>query len=639
LVAGELAVDLTNKRLYTEDSGGTVLELGTNPSGNVTFGDNGKAIFGAGSDLQIYHDGSNSWIQDAGTGVLALKTDGVGISMLTATGDTLFQANRDSDVRLYYDNALKLSTSSSGISVTGTVTADGATFSGAVDITANVDAQLTLSRAAGNNRIIKYETAGVSRWAVYADGVAEAGSDAGSDYQISYYNDAGVYQGNALTLTRATGAATFSGNVTAGGLLLTAFAEIRSDTATLYLENAANTRYYSTKLSGTNPDLVTSYYDGAAVTERLRIDASGNVGIGVVPSAWVGTTGLQLSTGCSLNGSTVNAALGANSYYDGTNWKYITSNPSTNYYSNYANNGSHVWQIAPSGTAAATITYTHAMTLDASGNLLVGTTDSDMSNNSGTADGFSVLSSGIITNAAQGITYYANRLGSNGGIIDFRKDGAPVGSIGTASGVTYFAGPNSSTGGFRIDSIGANGVIVPTTTTGANRDAALDLGTTAARFKDLYLSGGVYLGGTGAANLLDDYEEGDHTTSITCTTSGTVTVNPTFDSVSYIKIGQLVTVTGLIIVGSVSSPVGAFNISMPFAVTGSGVAKRGSDSAAAITVHNGVSANSSDYVSIAASNTSDLTIYLGDNPDVQTDSAQQLQTGTEIYFHITYRTD
>ena len=53
----------------------------------------------------------------------------------------------------------------------------------------------------------------------------------------------------------------------------------------------------------------------------------------------------------------------------------------------------------------------------------------------------------------------------------------------------YFAGPNSSTGGFRIDSTGSNGVIVPTTTTGANRDAAISLGYSGARFKDLYLSG------------------------------------------------------------------------------------------------------------------------------------------------------
>ena len=66
LVAGELAVDLTNGRLYTTDldSGGTVLELGTNPASDVTFGDNTKAIFGAGSDLQIYHDASDSIIND-----------------------------------------------------------------------------------------------------------------------------------------------------------------------------------------------------------------------------------------------------------------------------------------------------------------------------------------------------------------------------------------------------------------------------------------------------------------------------------------------------------------------------------------------------------------------------------------------
>jgi hypothetical protein len=111
---------------------------------------------------------------------------------------------------------------------------------------------------------------------------------------------------------------------------------------------------------------------GSTTTPSMTIDSSGNVGIGVTPSAWAGVTGLQLSTGCSLNGSSVNAVLGANSYYDGTNWKYIVSTFSTNYYSNYANNGSHVWQIAPSGTAGDTITYTNAMTLDASGNVGIG---------------------------------------------------------------------------------------------------------------------------------------------------------------------------------------------------------------------------------------------------------------------------
>ena len=62
LVQGEPALDLTNKRLYTEDSGGTVIEVGTNPGVDVTFADNRKAVFGAGSDLQIYHDVSDSVI-------------------------------------------------------------------------------------------------------------------------------------------------------------------------------------------------------------------------------------------------------------------------------------------------------------------------------------------------------------------------------------------------------------------------------------------------------------------------------------------------------------------------------------------------------------------------------------------------
>jgi len=183
----------------------------------LEFPDNSKAIFGAGSDLQIYSDGATSYIKESGSSDLKVQADD--FYVFNAAGNSVMISALDTGkVGLGFAGVEKFKTSSSGISVTGTVTADGATFSGAVDITANVDDQLTLSRAAGNNRIIKYETAGVSRWAVYADGVAEAGSDAGSDYQISYYNDAGVYQGNALTLTRATGAATFSGTVTADGL-------------------------------------------------------------------------------------------------------------------------------------------------------------------------------------------------------------------------------------------------------------------------------------------------------------------------------------------------------------------------------------------------------------------------------------
>ena len=125
LVQGEPALDLTNKRLYTEDSGGTVIEVGTNPGEDVTFADNRKAIFGAGSDLQIYHDGSNSYVQDAGTGNLYLRASNAIIMQSADGAETIASFHDDNLCRLYFDNAVKLATTSTGIDVTGTVTTTG----------------------------------------------------------------------------------------------------------------------------------------------------------------------------------------------------------------------------------------------------------------------------------------------------------------------------------------------------------------------------------------------------------------------------------------------------------------------------------------------------------------------------------
>jgi hypothetical protein len=177
-----------------------------------------------------------------------------------------------------------------------------------------------------------------------------------------------------------------------------------------------------------------------------------------------------------------------------------------------------------------------AITIDSSENVLVGTTDAAPGvGNTNTGGAFGSNGYGVFsrTGAAAQATAYFNKNTNDGTIVALNKDGTAVGSIGTASGVTYFAGPNSSTGGFRIDSSGANGVIVPTTTTGANRDAATDLGYSSIRFRDLYLSGGAYLGGTAAANKLSDYESGTWTPTI----SGcTITVT----RANYVKIGGLV---------------------------------------------------------------------------------------------------
>ena len=94
-------------------------------TGNVTFGDNDKVVMGAGSDLQIYHDGSNSFISDQGTGDLAFRGSALIGFQNSAGTENYANFNDNGAVNLYHNNALKMSTFSGGVSVTGSVNADG----------------------------------------------------------------------------------------------------------------------------------------------------------------------------------------------------------------------------------------------------------------------------------------------------------------------------------------------------------------------------------------------------------------------------------------------------------------------------------------------------------------------------------
>ena len=139
LVQGELAVNVADKRLFTEDNGGSIVELGTNPStltvtgeitanGGIALGDNDKATFGSGDDLQIYHDGSNSYVKDAGAGYLNLLGTGRVVVGHPSNGDVYLNANYGGDVELFFSNSKKFETTSTGIDVTGTATMDGLTM-------------------------------------------------------------------------------------------------------------------------------------------------------------------------------------------------------------------------------------------------------------------------------------------------------------------------------------------------------------------------------------------------------------------------------------------------------------------------------------------------------------------------------
>jgi hypothetical protein len=102
------------------------------------------------------------------------------------------------------------------------------------------------------------------------------------------------------------------------------------------------------------------------------------------------------------------------------------------------------------------------------------------------------------------------------------------------------------------------------------RDDAIDFGNYNNRFKDLYLSGGVYLGGTGSANKLDDYEEGTYTATLDFT-SGSVGYSN--NTLTYTKIGRVVWVHGRVLLNSVSSPSGGLGITLPFTVSSSGYSR------------------------------------------------------------------
>tara|TARA_R110000796_G_scaffold26283_1_gene73172 strand:- start:1416 stop:2408 length:993 start_codon:yes stop_codon:yes gene_type:complete len=129
-----------------------------------------------------------------------------------------------------------------------------------------------------------------------------------------------------------------------------------------------------------------------------------------------------------------------------------------------------------------------------------------------------------------------NRTTSDGDITVFQKDGTTIGSIGSISGDMFLA---TGVAGIRLtDSVPD---IRPVLSDGSNSDATTNLGAGGDRFKDLYLSGGVYLGGIGAANKLDDYEEGTWLPSL-LSDSGNVYQN-TFRAGRYVKSGKQVTVS------------------------------------------------------------------------------------------------
>ena len=327
----------------------------------LSLGDNEKIQLGASQDLQIYHDGSNSYIHDNGTGDLFIRGSSNVYIQNSGGGSSGAQFVAGGAANINYAGVTKLATTATGVDVTGTVTADG--------LTVDTD---TLHVDSTNNRV----------------GIGDITPD---DTLTVYGGTQRLRVGNSDSNHVRIGRNSTSGNF-----------EMSRTTS------GATDQVFFKAIEANNGNIILQ-------------EGGGNVGIGVVPSAWRSSTdAIQIGQSASIssNNNANAVSLTSNSYINSSNNNiYISTGKATNY---YQYDGAHVWEYAGSGSAGATVSYSEAMRISG-GNLLVGTT--------------SVNAAGVISvdfdgQSKQGITLDDTYASTGGYYIYFRNSAnAQAGAI------------------------------------------------------------------------------------------------------------------------------------------------------------------------------------------------------------------
>ena len=350
LAVGELAINVTDGKLFFNQSG-TIKVLA-----NATYATSVSTI-SFGTTGLTPSTATNGVVTVAGT--LATTNGGTGLTSFTSGG-------------VVYASSTSALATGSALTFDGTtLTAPQMTLTSSNGLTMN-SASGGLIDSSGNTLFIQFPATNSlifrqsgSPYAEYmrlnSTGLGIGTSSPATKLDVKVANAAGQI---SLTATTGTNAAYASFVNTAGGFLIG-----RDNSTGAILSGSA---YASCLYSQGAYPMV--FFTNSA--EAMRIDSAGNLGLGVTPSAWsVFTNVLQNQGGAIASSSVNNIRIFQNSYYNGSNYIYKTTEAASRY---DQQQGAHIWFNAPSGTAGNAITFTQAMTLDASGNLGVGTTTPDV---------------------------------------------------------------------------------------------------------------------------------------------------------------------------------------------------------------------------------------------------------------------
>jgi hypothetical protein len=273
-------------------------------NGNAQFPDNSKAIFGAGSDLEIYHDGSNSYIKDTGTGDLRVYAQDFQIRNADGSNTMLYANAPTGGIQLFHTGAEKLATTATGIDVTGSVTADGVdsqlSGSGGLPVTSGTAQTYGSLRvgATSFNTILDMGSAGASgAWLQASDKTA-----LGTNYPLLLNPNGGnVGIGTSspqasLTvaggLPAASSPATYAGTIQINETALTTLQEVGG----LEFRGAVFGAGYGSKITSTDTGslLFGRRSNNVSWSESMRLDAGGSLLLGKTAADSIGTDGIEL---------------------------------------------------------------------------------------------------------------------------------------------------------------------------------------------------------------------------------------------------------------------------------------------------------------------------------------------------------